>query len=45
MSFDPLSRQRRGNPAKTVTVPGLVGYGIFAVAFCFTSAVVLGLVP
>lgn len=45
MSYGPLSRQRRESSAKPATVPMVVGYGVFAIAFCFTSAVVLGLVP
>ena len=47
MSYVPLIRTRRESPARQVVtrMPSVVSYGAFAVAFCFTSAVVLGLVP
>ena len=47
MSYVPASRRQKAASAKPV-VPSLsmiIGYGAFAVAFCFTAAVVFGLVP
>lgn len=47
MSYVSTVRPRRARTARQIAtlMPMVVGYGAFSVAFCFTCAVVLGLLP
>lgn len=47
MSYIPASRRQKTASAKPMvpSVSMIISYGVFAVAFCFTAAVVFGLVP